>query len=353
MTDVPSLLRLRGRAARLLARLPVGMQRALALGKPIHVDGQTLDPTLQLFLRLRPPRDCPLTHGSPEDARRRHRHEVLSVRRPAATPVGNARDLVIAGAAGPLRARHYAPAALRGEPTLLVYFHGGGFALGDLDTLDEPCRLLCAHAGQHVLSVDYRLAPEHPFPAAADDALAAFRWAQRHAVEFGVAAQRIAVGGDSAGGNLAAVVARDAAIDRPPLAQLLVYPTLDRTRAHGSTALFDGFFLSREDCDAFARWYYEDAGFDAAEPRISPLAATSHSGLAPALCVTAGFDVLRDEAEAYARMLEAAGVRVTAYREPSLVHGFMQLTDASRACREAALRLADRWAALVLAVRPS
>jgi acetyl esterase len=346
VTDVPSLLRLRGRAARLLGRLPVGVQRALALGKPIRVDGQTLDPTLQLFLRLRPSRDCPLTHGPPEEARRRHRHEVLSVRRAAATPVGAVRDLVIGGAAGPLRARHYAPAAPRGEPTLLVYFHGGGFALGDLDTLDEPCRLLCAHAGQHVLSVEYRLAPEHPFPAAADDALAATgrsgtRWssAWSRSASPWVATAR------------AGTVARDAAIDRPPLAQLLVYPTLDRTRAHGSTALFDGFFLSREDCDAFARWYYEDAGFDAAEPRISPLAAAPPAGLAPALCVTAGFDVLRDEAEAYARLLEATGVRVTAYRESSMVHGFMQLTDASRGCREAALRLADRWAAFVPAVR--
>jgi acetyl esterase len=352
VTDVPSLLRLRGRAARLLGRLPVRVQRALAFGQPIQVDGQTLDATLQLFLRLRPPRDCPLTHGPPEDARRRHRHEVLSVRRRTATPVGSVRELLVAGAVGPLRARHYAPAGVRAEPTLLVYFHGGGFAMGNLDTLDEPCRRLCAHAGQQVLSVEYRLAPEHPFPAAADDALAAFRWAQARAAQFGVPPERIAVGGDSAGGNLAAVVARDAAFDRPPLAQLLVYPTLDRTRAHASTALFDGFFLSREDCDAFARWYYENAGFSAAEPRISPLAAAAHAGLAPALVVTAGFDVLRDEAEAYARVLEGAGGRVTAYREPSLVHGFMQLTDASRACREAAVRLADRWAAFVMAVRP-
>jgi acetyl esterase len=346
VTDVPWLLRLRGRLARLLGRLPVGVQRALAFGPPLRVDGQTLDPTLQLFLRLRPSRDCPLTHGTPASARARHRHEVLSVRRTCA-PVGQVRDLLVGGAAGPLRARHYAPVATRGAPTLLVYFHGGGFALGDLDTLDGPCRLLCAHARQHVLSVEYRLAPEHPFPAAPDDALAAFRWAQQHAAEFGVAPDRVAVGGDSAGGNLAAVVAHDAAGDRPPLAQLLVYPTVDRTRVHGSTSLFDGFFLSREDCDAFARWYYEDAGISAAEPRISPLVAGSHAGLAPALVVTAGFDVLRDEAEEYARVLAAAGARVQAYREASLVHGFMQVTDASRACREATLRVAERWAAFV------
>lgn len=343
MSDVPALLRLRGRVARALGRLPERVQRALAFGRPIRVDDQTLDPTLQLFLRLRPAKDCPLTHGPVADARARHRHEVLSVRR-APTPVGDVRDLVVDGATGPLRARHYAPPDAAGASTLLVWYHGGGFALGDLDTLDEPCRLLCAHARQHVLSVDYRLAPEHPFPAAPDDALAAFRWAQRHAREFGVAPERVAVGGDSAGGNLATVVARDAAHDRPPLAQLLVYPTVDRTRVHRSTTLFDGFFLSREDCDAFARWYYEDAGISAAEPRVSPLVAPSHAGLAPALVVTAGFDVLRDEAEEYARLLFDAGTPVHWYREPSLVHGFLQVTDASRACREASLRLVQQWA---------
>jgi acetyl esterase len=352
VTDVPWLLRLRGRVARLLGRLPVGVQRALAFGPPIRVDGQTLDPTLQLFLRLRPSRGCPLTHGTAASARARHRHEVLSVRR-GLSQVGSAHELVVDGAAGPLRARHYAPVAPVEPATLLVWYHGGGFALGDLDTLDEPCRLLCAHARQPVLSVEYRLAPEHPFPAAPDDALAAFRWAQRHAAEFGVAPERIAVGGDSAGGNLATVVARDAAADRPPLAQLLVYPTVDRTQVRESAALFDGFFLSREDCDAFARWYYEDAGISAAEPRVSPLACASHPVLAPALVVTAGFDVLRDEAEAYARALADAGTRVEWYREAALVHGFLQVTDASRACRAATLQLAQRWAAFVQRAVPS
>lgn len=347
MREVPWSFRLRGRAARWLSRLPAGMQRALALGPPIRLDELTLDPTLQLFLRLRPAQgECPLTRGPIAEARARHRYEVLSVRS-RATAVGNVRDLLVAGASDSLRARHYAPPEAGGDPTLLVYFHGGGFALGDLDTLDEPCRLLCAHARQHVLSIEYRLAPEHPFPAPVDDAMAAFRWAQAHATEFGAAPERIAVGGDSAGGNLAAIVARETALDRPPCAQLLIYPTVDRTTVRRSADLFDGLFLSRPDCDAFARWYYEDAGFSAAEPRISPLAAGGFAGLPPALVITAGFDVLRDEGEAYAAALAQAGTRVQLHREASLVHGFIQLTAASRACRDATFNLATRWAAFV------
>jgi acetyl esterase len=347
MREIPWPVRLRGLAARWIGRRSTALQRALTFGAPIHVDGQTLDPTLQLFLRLRPVRDDhPLTAGTPPQGRLRHRHEVLSVRG-ASTPVGEVRELTVDGAAGPLRARWYVPPGAERPATLTLYFHGGGFALGDLDTLDEPCRLLCVHARHHVLSIEYRLAPEHPFPAPTDDAEAAFRWAQQHATEFGVTPDRIAVAGDSAGGNLAAVVARRTATDRPPLAQLLIYPVLDRTTVHPSARLFDGFFLTRADGDAFARWYYELAGAPPDEPRISPLASGPWGGLPPALIVAAGFDILRDEALGYAARLRSAGTPVHLQFEPSLVHGFAQVTGASGACRSATVRFAQKWGAFV------
>jgi acetyl esterase len=349
MDEIPWSLRLRARAARLLGRSPLWLRRALA-GRPIVLDGQRLDPTLQVFLRLRPSRDGhPLTGGTPEQARLRHRREVLSIRgRP--TPVAAVRDVAVGGAAGPLRARWYVPPDPGASPTLTVYFHGGGFALGDLDTVDEVCRLLCLHGAQHVLSVDYRLAPEHPFPAPADDAVAAFRWAQAHAERFGVDPTRVAVGGDSAGGNLAAVVARETADDRPPLAQLLLYPVLDRTTVHASARLFDGYFLTRVDGDALAHWYYEQAGYAAAEPRISPLVTPVRDGEPPALIVAAGFDILRDEATGYADRLARSGVPVHLHVESSLVHGFAQVSCASRECHAATVAVARKWAAFVAAL---
>jgi acetyl esterase len=352
VNGVPASLRLRGAAARWLGRWPVALQRVLSAGPPSVVDGQTLDPTLQLFLRLRPARgDHPLTDGTPAQARLRHRNEVLAIRG-RSTPVRDVRELTVQGAAGPLRARWYLPPGSAAARTLTVYFHGGGFALGDLDTVDEPCRLLCRYGRQHVLSVEYRLAPEHPFPAPADDAVAAFRWAQAHASEFGVEPARVAVAGDSAGGNLAAVVARSTAADRPPLAQLLVYPVLDRTCVHRSAVLFDGYFLTRADGDGFAHWYYERAGYAPSDPRISPLITDVLPGEPPALIAAAGFDILRDESVGYARRLAAAGVPVHLHLEPSLVHGFAQVTGASRACRVATVEVVAKWSAFVDALGP-
>lgn len=195
--------------------------------------------------------------------------------------------------------------------------------LGDVDTHDEACRILCRYATQHVLSVEYRLAPERPFPAAVEDAEAAFRWAQAHAVELGADPDRVGVGGDSAGANLAAVVAQQTSRARPPVAQLLVHPPIDRTVARPSQALFDGYFLSVADRDAFSEHYYVRAGASADDPRISLLLAPNLSGLAPALVVTAGFDVLRDEGEAYAEALSSAGTVCVLHREPSMAHGFI------------------------------
>lgn len=330
---------LRGVAARSIGRLP-DLALARLAGVPVEIDGQRLDPMLQFTLGLRPKRGtAPLTFGDPAAARARFRREVLSVQGPP-TPVGAVRDLQVDGSDGPLDARLYVPSDAPDDAPLLVFYHGGGYTLGDLDTHDEPCRLLCRHGEQFVLSVAYRLAPEHPFPAPDEDTFAAFRWAQRHAAEFG--ASDVAVGGDSAGANLATGVAQRAADDRPPIGQLLFYPPTDETSAYPSHTLFDGYYLSLADKRAFAERYYGADDALRPDPRVSPLLG-SHTGLAPALVVTAGFDVLRDEGEAYAAALEAAAVRCTLRREASLGHGFLHLTAISRAAHKATVDIARQW----------
>jgi len=214
--------------------------------------------------------------------------------------------------------------------------------------VDEPCRLLCHHGAMAVLSVDYRLAPEHPFPAALVDATAALRWAQEHASDLGVDPDRIAIGGDSAGGNLAAVVSQRTRAEAPPTAQLLVYPPTDRPSPRASHRLFDGYLLSMADRAAFHSTYTGDA-VPADDPRVSPLYASDLSGLPPALVVTAGFDVLRDEGEAYARALRDVGTVCELHREPSLPHGFLQLTSISRAAHHATIEVAGRFGRLLRA----
>jgi acetyl esterase len=250
-------------------------------------------------------------------------------------PVGAVQDLTYPGASGSLRARHYAPRN-GARAALLVFVHGGGFALGDLDTHDLPCRALCAYGNLHVLSVEYRLAPEHPFPAAVEDVRAGLRFAQQNAARFGADPQRVAIGGDSAGGNLAAVVtqlARDAGEPLPAL-QLLIYPGVDSTRDSNSVNAFaEGLFLTRADIHWFRDAYLRDA--DRSDPRASPLLARDLSGLPKAIVVSAGFDPLRDEGEAYARALQAAGVQVVQRRYPQLIHGFINLGAVSPHARTA------------------
>ena len=196
-----------------------------------------------------------------------------------------------------------------------MFFHGGGYVIGDVDTHDNQCRMLCREAEAVVLSVGYRLAPEHPFPAAPEDCFAATRWAAEHVDRLGGDAGRIAVAGDSAGGNLAAVVAlmaRDAG--GPALAaQLLIYPGTDFAGGYPSeTENAEGFFLTRADMEWFREQYL--AGADPSDPRLSPIAAPDLSGLPPAVVATAEFDPLRDQGDAYARALEEAGVPVIARR---------------------------------------
>ncbi|HEY6879717.1 MAG TPA: alpha/beta hydrolase, partial [Polyangiales bacterium] len=250
-------------------------------------------------------------------------------------------DLTYPGAAGPLPARHYAPVHGVGAP-LLLYLHGGGFAIGDIETHDPPCRALCAYGNLHVLSVDYRLSPEHVFPAALEDVRAALRFAREQAASLGADPNRIAIGGDSAGGNLATVatqLAKQAGEPLPAL-QLLIYPVVDTSRDSDSVNTFaEGLMLTRADIYWFREQYVGDA--DRHDPRISPLLARDLSGLPKAIVISAGFDPLRDEGEAYAHALEAAGNQVVLRRFPQLIHGFINFAAVSPASRDALMEIAQ------------
>jgi acetyl esterase len=337
------------RLARLLDGLPDSAATRIA-GGPRSVDGQLLDPHLALLLRvderIRPPEtDISL------DEQRSINLSAAQIAAGPPIPIGPVRDLMIDGADGLLRARHYTPPTLGTDRPLVVFFHGGGWVVGSIDSHDQPCRILSKYADVHVLSVDYRLAPEHPFPAAVDDGLAAYRWARANAESLGVRSGRIAVAGDSAGGNIAAVIcqqARDLGIT-PPDAQLLIYPATDGSVDRPSKDLFgEGFFLSRPQMDTYWDTYRVDAPHD--DPRLSPLCASDLSNLAPALVAVAALDPLRDEGEAYASALRAAGVRVSQRRAAGLVHGFFSMTGIHRASFDESIAISGAFAAFMDAV---
>lgn len=309
---------------RTLPVLPDRVKRALLGFRSVTVDGNTLDTTLQLLLAAQRAAGINGLVASDDVVVARRQLRLTAAMFPADI-VADMTELSIPGPAGAIPARLYRPTSPDPDGPLLVFYHGGGFVIGDLDTHDDLCRVICRDGGITVLSVDYRLAPEHKAPAAADDAYAAFRWASEHAAELGVAADRIAVGGDSAGGNLAAVVcqrARNAAAPLPAL-QLLIYPVVDVGSETRSKTLFaDGYFLTARDIAWFMDLYLEGASVDRTDPDVSPLLADDLSGLPPALVLTGGFDPLRDEGNRYAEALRAAGVPVDLREERSLIHAF-------------------------------
>lgn len=310
-----------------LARLPSRARKALA-GRPVVLDGNTLDPTTQLMLRsLKLAGRDEIAHSGNLPRDREHMRRSAALLR-ATTLVGQVRDFEIPGPSAPIPVRHYRPSG-DAIGALLVFFHGGGFVVGDLDTHDQACRQTCRDARIPVLSVDYRLAPEHKAPAAVEDCFAAYRWAVEHAVELGAAAaDRVAVGGDSAGGNLAAVVsqlARDTGA-QPPALQFLIYPAIDATARRRSREVFrEGFYLTDEAIDWFHDQYLGGSGVEDSDPRASPLLADDLKGLPPALITTAGFDPLRDEGNEYADKLRASGVPTDLREQDSLTHGFYNL----------------------------
>jgi len=235
-------------------------------------------------------------------------------------------DVKLALATRTLRARRYLPEGCEAPGPVLVYLHGGGWVFGDLDTHDTICRRLAAGSGCAVLSLDYRLAPENPFPAALDDVIETIQWLGTHGPEFGLDPRRAAIGGDSAGGNLAAAASLALRYsDGPkPLFQLLLYPALDFTMERPSHREFGQGYLLDSDFQRQCHELYL-GGADRRDWRISPLLAEHVTGVPPTFVLTASHDPLRDEAEAYAARLVAAGVPVTVYRVPGQVHAFMAM----------------------------
>lgn len=335
--------RLQHRIARGLNALPGGAQVFLSGRDAVVVDGLTLHPEVQLALALRSRNGFTrVLQSDVATSRRNLRHEAR-VHGGAPVEVGAVTEWVLETSSGPRRARHYVPEKPPAPAPLLVFFHGGGYVTCDLDTHDNVCRMLCRHARVQVLSVEYRLAPEAPFPAAVDDALAAFEWAREHAVALGADPARIGVGGDSNGGTLATVVAQTAVRDGtpPPALQLLICPAADRVTPRPSHRLFaEGFFLTAADLARFDRLYLPDG--DPADPRVSPLLARDLSRQPPALILTAGFDPLRDEGEAYVAALESAGNRVVFRRFDRLSHAFANMTGVARVTHDAVVEIAHR-----------
>ncbi|QBR93360.1 alpha/beta hydrolase [Nocardioides euryhalodurans] len=327
--------RLEAAAYRTLMGLPAPAQRLLA-GRPLARQGQTLACDVQLTLRLaRLVREPGLGDLPVIGARTLLRRQAVLVG--GQQPVGSVRDVTVGERPG----RLYVPRGAADVGPLLVFLHGGGWVIGDLETHDPVCRFLAEQAGVRVLAVDYRLAPEHPFPAAHDDCVAAYRWVVEHAADLGADPERLAVGGDSAGGTLAATTAIAAAREGLPLAfQLLVYPGTDMRGGTDSRRAFaEGLVLEQSFMDVAKASYLTRPG-DETDPRASPLLADLPGGLAPAYVATAGFDPLRDEGEAYARALAAAGVAVELRRFPEQVHGFVQFVGVGRTGRAANRELA-------------
>lgn len=331
------------RAAGKLFELPRPLRRAACGRRPRNDRGAALDPQTHLLLTLESILPAtPLKRARPDQLRRETRRNAWLV-----SPIDR-RDVTAEALTLDTRpampARLYRPvSAPTSAAPLLLYLHGGGFVTGDLDTHDSVCQALAARAGCLVLSVVYRLAPEHVFPAAVEDALAALVHVQGNAARFGADPARIAIGGDSAGGNLATVAclrARDEGAQLPAY-QVLIYPGTDMTHSMPSNETFaEGFFLTRELIDWYMSHYLSRPG-EASDWRASPMFAEDLSGLPPACVVTAGFDPLRDEGDRYVERLAEAGVPVDAWCEDSLIHGFANMAGVSEGARRAVSRIGD------------
>lgn len=320
-----------------LLSLPPSWLRRLSGGVPLSIDGHELDAQVQLIATLEKVFGAPKPWTVPlHVARRGFLRNTAIVDYPRRAWVEST-DSHAHGPAGRIPVRIFRPRGLASPAPALVYFHGGGWVFGDLDSHDGVCRVLADEASAVVIAVDYRLAPEHRFPAAVDDALAAFRWVVTNANALGLDRARIAVGGDSAGGNLAAVVSQ-ACRAQPergaPCFQLLVYPATDMTCSQPShRTCADAPILDASTIRWFRSHYAPDERLWRDE-RVSPLLARDLTGLPPALVLTAGFDPLRDEGQAYAARLSEAGVTTRHHCLTSMPHGFWSMAGLIGGARE-------------------
>ncbi len=313
-----------------------------------------LDPPVAAVLQMLAEQGTPMSmvNGTPQEARDGFRAMTVGIRDPATNAqVRSVEDGVLPGPAGDLPVRTYRPESDGPVPTVL-YFHGGGFVIGDLDTQDDHARLICRDVNAVVVSIDYRLAPEHPFPAGFEDCLAATRWVADHIGDFGGDATRLAVSGDSAGGNLAAAVAVACKDGGPTLAaQLLLYPGVDfrqdETLYPSRIENGEGYFLSAADMEWFGNHYLGGNEAHLQDPRASVLLAEDLSGVAPAVVGVGEYDPLRDEGEAYATTLEKAGGKVVLRRYDGLIHGFFGMGAWSPASGAAATQLCADLKALL------
>jgi acetyl esterase/lipase len=315
-------------------------------GAPRTVRGMTLDPRLQFLEAQSRERAIPWEQQTPQ--RLREQTDALSALFGGAR-VGGVRieRVYVTGRSHSVPCRLYLPTVRDNSAAMLVYFHFGGGVVGSLETCHRLCGLIAKEAGAPVLSVDYRLAPEHKFPTGLDDATIAYLWAVDNAARYGAPVGKAAVGGDSIGGNFAAVIAQAHQKAKAPVLQLLIYPGLDFVSETPSMHDFaDAFPLTAETVDFFLKHYLPD-NVDPSDPRLSPGRTEDLRGLAPALVYTAGFDMLLDQGEAYAKRLEEAGVKVAYKRFDTLPHGFVAFPSAAPAA-EAAIRQIARETAAAL-----
>jgi acetyl esterase len=286
-----------------------------------------LDPQVKILLDQIASAPGPKLHTLTAPDARRVTGSMFKVPPERTEKVFKVEDRKIPGPGGSIPIRVYTPEG-NGPFPVLVFFHGGGWVICDLDSHDGPCRALTNKVGCVTVSVDYRLAPEHKFPAGVEDCFAATKWVSEHAKELNVDASRLAVGGDSAGGNLSAVIAqlaRDAGGPKISF-QLLIYPATEAELDTYSHKTFTDYFLTKDDIAWFWKQYLRTPA-DRKDPRIAPALAKSLKGLPPALIITAEFDPLRDEGEAYGEKLRAAGVPVSVTRYEGMIHGFVSMYE--------------------------
>ncbi|CAN5304007.1 alpha/beta hydrolase [soil metagenome] len=326
---------------KVLMSLPSPVLRAMSGGGVVYRGGRTLDPRFQ-FLSHAAARLPSITSLAPDEARAASARGLSAMSGPPEPGVRTEALSIDGPGGGSLKLRAYRPADQDSTTPLIVFAHFGGGVIGDLETCHAFCGILARIARTAVISVDYRLAPDHRFPAGLDDVLTAFRWARDNAARFGAAPGVAAIGGDSMGGNFSAIVAQEMQRtgEAQPALQLLIYPAVDVASETASmTTYADAYPLSRPIMEWFMG-HYMGPDANPADPRLSPDKTQDLTGLAPAVVITAGFDPLVDQGEAYAKRLAAAGVPVTYRCYDALAHGFTAFTGAvpaaDGACREIA-----------------